>query len=170
MHLVCKVFRTPVAIAATLAGLVFLFQGCDYARMKDQESVRTYEAEMPPAPQGTIPVTGGIAVLRSEKPAGMRNPLPSTPATLERGRTAYGYFCIMCHGPNLDGKGTVGQSFAPLPTDLRSTYVRRQDDGNLFGKISLGYRRHPPLAHTASAEDRWAVITYIRSPAGVSKE
>jgi mono/diheme cytochrome c family protein len=169
MYLTGRVFLACVAIVAMLIALTYLFAGCDYARMKDQESVRTYEAEMPQAVEGTIPVTGGIEVLKSERLVKIRNPLLSTQETLERGRTAYGYFCIVCHGPNLDGNGTVGQSFAPLPTDLKSTYVREQNDGTLFYKISLGYRRHPPLAHTVFAEDRWSIITYIRSLANESK-
>ncbi len=143
--------------------LTHLFAGCDYARMKDQESVRTYESQMPEGVEGTIPVGGGIAVLKSEDPAKVRNPLPSTPEVIERGRTAYGYFCVMCHGPKLDGNGTVGQSFSPLPADLISPYVQQQNDGTLFYRISLGYKRHPPLASTVAVEDRWAVMAYIRS-------
>ena len=152
-----------LAIAGGLAAMGYLLTGCDYARMKDQESVRTYEAEMPGTVEGTIPIDGGIILLKSENPLKIQNPLSSTPETLERGRTAYGYFCIMCHGPKLDGNGTVGQSFAPLPTDLTSSYVRRQSDGALFYKISLGYRRHPPLANTVDGKDRWAILRYIRS-------
>jgi len=148
---------------AVLIALTCHIVGCDYARMKDQESVRTYESEMPETVEGTIPINGGIAVLKSEDPAKLRNPLLSTPEVMERGRTAYGYFCMMCHGPKLDGNGTVGQSFSPLPADLVSPYVQGQNDGALFYKISLGYKRHPPLAHTVSSEDRWAIIVYIRS-------
>jgi len=151
------------AAVTILIALAHLFAGCDYARMKDQESVRTYESQMPEGVEGTIPISGGIAVLKSEDPSKVRNPLPNTPEVIARGRTAYGYFCAMCHGPQLDGKGTVGQSFSPLPADLMSPYVQQQNDGMLFCKISLGYKRHPPLASTVAVKDRWAVIDYIRS-------
>jgi hypothetical protein len=60
----------------------------------------------------------------------------------------------------------VGQSFAPLPTDLADPRVQAQADGELFAKVSLGYRRHPPLADTVSEPDRWAVIAYVRSLVG----
>ncbi len=146
-------------------GLLFgiLFSGCDYARMKDQESVRTYEAQPPDMPKGTIPVKGGFTVLKASRPESLRNPLPSTREVLEKGRIGYGYFCIMCHGPNLDGNGTVGQSFSPLPTDLKSPYVEQQREGELFYKFSFGFKRQPPLADTVSEEDRWAIIRYVRS-------
>ncbi len=151
------------AAVMMLIALCHLFAGCDYARMKDQESIRTYESQMPEGVEGTIPTSGGIAALKSEDLSKIKNPLPSTPEVIERGRTAYGYFCVMCHGPKLDGNGTVGQSFSPLPADLISPYVQRQNDGALFYKISLGYKRHPPLASTVAVEDRWAVLGYIRS-------
>jgi hypothetical protein len=41
--------------------------------------------------------------------------------------------------------------------------VQGQKDGELFLKISLGYKRQPPLYATIAAEDRWAVITYLRA-------
>ena len=148
--------------------LLQILSGCDYARMKDQESIRTYEAEPPEMPEGTVPISGGQAVLKASKPENLRNPLSYTPEVLEKGKTAYGYFCIMCHGPKADGEGTVGQSFAPLPTDLRTPYVQEQSDGQLFYKISFGYKRHPPLAHTVSEEDRWAIMGYIRAIKGVN--
>jgi mono/diheme cytochrome c family protein len=152
--------------------LLSLFQtilGCDYARMKDQESVRTYEAEPPEMPEGIIPVKGGYEVLKAAEPGNLHNPLPSTQDVIEKGRTGYGYFCVMCHGPKADGNGTVGQSFAPLPTDLKSSYVQQQSDGVLFYRISMGYKRHPSLFDTISEDDRWAIITYIRSLAIPSK-
>ena len=146
-----------------LAWIPLVYVGCDYARMKDQESIRTYEAEPPEMPAGTIPISGGSEVLKNSKPEDLHNPLSGKQEVLERGRLAYGYFCIMCHGQNLDGNGTVGQSFAPLPTNLKIPYVRQQGDGRLFYKISYGYKRHPALASTVSEEDRWAILHYIRS-------
>ena len=161
--------RLKEIIAIVLISLSQTFLGCDYARMKDQESVRTYEAEPPEMPEGTIPTTGGYEVLKAAKPENLSNPLPSTQEVVEKGRTGYGYFCVMCHGPEADGNGTVGQSFAPLPTDLKSPYVQKERDGVLFYRMSMGYKRHPPLADTVAEEDRWAIITYIRSLARPSK-
>ncbi len=153
----------PLATVALLIALTHLFAGCDYARMKDQESVRTYEAAPPEMPAESIPVNGGIVQLKNQDPQKMKNSLPPTNEVITRGRLAYGYFCIMCHGQNLDGNGTVGQSFAPLATDLRGAYVQDQSDGLLFYKISLGYKRHPSLASTVSSEDRWAILRYLKS-------
>jgi mono/diheme cytochrome c family protein len=118
---------------------------------------------MPDMPQGTIPIKGGIELLQRFDAKTRKNPLLSNSESLEQGKEAYKYFCIQCHGPQADGKGTVGQSFAPLPSNLEGTLVQEQTDGELFVKISLGFRRHPPLADTVSEEDRWATIVFIRS-------
>ncbi len=159
-----KTLIPKIILVCCFIGLIpLLYLGCDYARMKDQESVRTYEKEMPTGVDGTVPVNGGIQILKASDPKRLQNPLPSSADVLNQGRTAYGYFCIMCHGAKLDGNGTVGQSFSPLPTNLRTSYVRGQSDGELFYKISLGYKRQPPLADTVSEEDRWAILRYIRS-------
>jgi mono/diheme cytochrome c family protein len=137
--------------------------GCDYARMRDQESVRTFKKEMPEMDQRTIPVQGGYQALKAADPKTLENPVAATGASIRRGVQAYTYFCIQCHGPNLDGHGTVGQSFAPLPTDLRSPQVRSQTDGELYAKIRLGFRRHPALYSTIGEHDAWAVVDYLKA-------
>jgi hypothetical protein len=140
-----------------------LLCGCDYARMSDQESLRPYEIAFPEMPAGSIPVNGGINILRETKPEDLHNPVPRTEASVNEGEIRYGYYCIMCHGAKADGNGTVGQSFSPLPANLAGSYVQQQKDGELFYKISLGYRRHPPLYYTVAETDRWLIINYIRS-------
>jgi mono/diheme cytochrome c family protein len=152
-----------VVCALFLFAMLNILAGCDYARMKDDESLRTYKTSMPEMPKESIPVTGGIEVLREADPKALKNPLPSDQQVIERGRIAYGYYCVHCHGPKADGFGTVGQSFAPLPTNLKDKSVQDQTDGEIFFKMSLGSKRQPPLAYTVSEKDRWAIIRFIRS-------
>lgn len=153
--------RRAALAAATL--LAASLGACDYARMTNDEALQTHEAAMPPMPTGVVPITGGIEALRRADPRGLKPPASATAAAVEQGRVAYGNFCVPCHGPRADGAGTVGQSFAPLPTDLASERVQAQTDGELFAKIGLGFRRHPPLADTVSESDRWAVVAYLRT-------
>jgi mono/diheme cytochrome c family protein len=151
--------RGAVACALLAWGL----WSCDYERMKEQESVNTYETRLPEMPAGAIPVEGGLQMVRAAAPETLRNPLPFDKATVSRGEAEYGHFCAMCHGARADGQGTVGQSFYPLPANLRSPEIQRQSDGQLFLVISFGGRRSPPLAHTIAESDRWAIIHYVRS-------
>ncbi len=137
--------------------------GCDYGRMKDDEALQTYERALPRMPEKTMPVSGGIEALRAAKPKDLHNPIPRTREVVDRGRERYGFYCAQCHGVRADGQGTVGQSFAPLPTNLKSMEVQNQSDGEIFTKVSLGYKRHPRLWDTVSEADRWAILWYIRS-------
>ena len=78
------------------------------------------------------------------------------------GKKEYAAFCSPCHGPNLDGLGTVGQSFFPLPTDLTGEKTAGLTDKELFAAISYGSKKTPALASSMSVESREAVIRYIR--------
>jgi len=146
--------------------IFFLFPllwACDYGKMKEDEAIHTYRAYMPEMPSKTIPTDGGIQILREADPDELINPIPFSEESVQRGKEAYGYYCIQCHGPIADGLGTVGQSFAPLPANLKDPNVQDQSDGSLFYRISLGFNRHPPLWYTVADNDRWAVVNYIRS-------
>jgi hypothetical protein len=72
------------------------------------------------------------------------------------------YYCIHCHGKH---HGTVGQSFAPKPRDLRSAKAQETAEGRLFHEISYGIPggRQPALATTMAVDERWQVIGYLKS-------
>jgi mono/diheme cytochrome c family protein len=156
----------PLIFILVAAAIWFMPLGCDYGRMYDQDSVKTYERKALPADGRTVPVTDGYQTLLAADPQGLKNPFGPTAENVAQGRLAYGYYCVQCHGPRLDGNGTVGQSFSPLPADLMSDAVLSQYDGALYEKIRTGFRRHPPLFATISPEDTWSVLVYLRSRRG----
>ena len=149
-------------------GLVLMLVGCDYARMNEDEAVEEYKMEKPIMPAQSVPVTGGVNAVKAADPDNLLNPTAMTAENISTGRQKYQYYCLVCHGVTGDGQGTVGQSFAPLPTNLASSRVRAESDGLLFARIRLGFRKHPPLAYTVAEEDTWLIINYLRSlaPAG----
>lgn len=148
-----------------LAPLVWLalLSGCNYARMTDDEARQTHEVSLPPLPAHTVPVHGGTERVRAADPKSLKRAPVVSPQLVAQGKAVYGQFCVHCHGPQADGNGTVGQSFSPLPADLAGPVVRAKDDGTLFSEVSLGFRRHPPLADTVSEGDRWAVVAWLRT-------
>jgi mono/diheme cytochrome c family protein len=153
-------------LSAGVMLLVFTLCSCDYGRMFDQDVIKTDGRKMPEMDARTVPVQDGFQALATADPRRLKNPLQYSKASLERGAQAYGYYCVHCHGPKADGNGTVGQSFAPLPTDLSSSSVQVQGDGDLYAKIRMGFKRHPRLFTTVSNKDAWAVVIYIRSLKG----
>ena len=142
--------------------IVAALTGCPYGRMYDQDSVKTYKEKMAAMDKRSVPVTDGYAALLHADPERLANPLTVSPGSLEQGRLAYNYFCVQCHGANLDGRGTVGQSFSPLPANLVSRATLSRSDGVLYARTRLGFNRHPALFTTIPEMDTWAVILYIR--------
>lgn len=137
-----------------------------FGRMWETPVVRPREAPMPAMEAGVVPFSGGEAVLRATSAEKLQPPFEkASEAILDSGRTQYDYYCVMCHGRNHDGMGTVGQSFTPLPADLRSPAVQAMPAGEMFRTISYGIPggRQPALHGTIAPADRWRIIAYVRS-------
>ena len=135
-----------------------------FGRMWETPSVRPHEEPILIMEKDLAPFKGGEAFFKTGNGEGLTSPLDAkAPETLARGRKAYTAYCVFCHGARHDGMGTVGQSFHPLPADLKSKKVLEKSDGALFYLISFGSERAPALATTAPVNDRWAIIHYLRS-------
>ncbi len=135
-------------------------------RMWETPGVKPHEDPIPVMDTRTIPVDGGETRYRLADPASPRAPFElSLPVAITAGGQEYKYYCIQCHGKHYDGMGTVGQSFSPLPGDLRGAKVQTMSAGLLFHEISYGIPggRQPALASTISVEERWRIIAFLKS-------
>jgi len=139
-----------------------------FGRMWQTPAVRPHEAPLLVMEPGVVPVHGGEALYRTADPASLFSPFKSwSPEIIEQGKALYSTYCQQCHGVNYDGQGTVGQSFAPLPTDLRIARVQSTPEGVMFKEISFGVdrpdARQPALATTIFPDDRWKIVHYVKS-------
>lgn len=135
-------------------------------RMWQTPAIKPHEKPIPVMASGSVPAGGGEVLYRAAKVEELTAPFALTePAVIEAGKTVYQYYCSHCHGKYFDGYGTVGQSFAPPPGDLRSAKVQAMPEGALFKEISFGIPggRQPALATTVAPDDRWRVIAYVKS-------
>ncbi len=135
-------------------------------RMWETPAIRPHEEPLPIMAAGIVPLNGGEAFARAVHDDQLTSPLKDGGTfDLKQARKAYTVYCSHCHGRNHDGLGTVGQSFQPLPGDLRSREVQSMSDGALYKEISFGKPggRQPPLATTISMTDRWQIIAYLKS-------
>lgn len=87
------------------------------------------------------------------------------PQMQKRGQERFNIYCAPCHDKSGQGKGTVTQvpnSFPPLPkfTDAR---LRQLPDGQVFATISNGRGNMPGYAAQIPAQDRWAIVAYVRA-------
>lgn len=133
-------------------------------RMEDTPVVRPHEEPLLKMDRNVVGFRQSERLIKenlSESlPGGAIKP---TEEILEKGKEDYTAFCSHCHGRYLDGQGTVGQSFQPLPTNLTGKKAVDLTDRELFAVISYGGKKSPALASSMSVESRRAVIAYLRA-------
>lgn len=162
----CLALIVCVAGLAAYGAVTLYDESMQVGRMWETPAIKPHEAPIPVTAAITVPFDGSEALLRAADPDSMQAPFPLDDArTVALGEKGYRFYCIQCHGRYHDGNGTVGQSFAPLPGDLRSARVQSLAPGRLFHEISYGIPggRQPALASTVAVAERWQIIGYIQS-------
>jgi mono/diheme cytochrome c family protein len=100
------------------------------------------------------------------------NPLGNSKEVLLQGEKYFGIYCSVCHGMNGGGNGLVNRRAQKIlsptwipPSSLHqeSLYSDQYPDGKLFSTISNGIRKMPGYAAQIKAEDRWAIVAYVRA-------
>jgi mono/diheme cytochrome c family protein len=135
-------------------------------RMFETPGVFPHEQKLLVMESGVVPFGGGEAEYRNANARNLISPFKKDdPEVVASGKSLYFTYCAQCHGKYHDGNGTVGQSFNPLPTDLKSDKVQSMPQGALFKRISYGVPngRQPALATTIEIMDRWRIIAYVKS-------
>ena len=155
-----------IIILAAYQALMFYDNNFRYGRMRETPGVKPHEAPLLVLEPGIVPIHGGDAGYRLTPAADLASPLNmQAAATVARGKDLYRLYCAQCHGINYDGNGTVGQSFQPLPANLRSPDIQSKTEGALFKSISFGIPggRQPALDTTIPPDDRWHIIAFVKS-------
>ena len=84
-----------------------------------------------------------------------------TPSTAKQGEDIFTKNCMSCHGN--PGKGNSLKSLNPMPPDLAGASTQKLTDGELFYIITTGRQIMPSFANVFSEDERWKIISYIRS-------
>lgn len=98
------------------------------------------------------------------------NPLAGNPSVLADAKTLYVANCGPCHGEKGRGDGPAAQGLNPKPADHTSVAVQNESDGALFWKLSEGRAPMPGYKKIFSDQQRWELITFIRTLAKVKKK
>jgi cytochrome c553 len=94
-----------------------------------------------------------------------RNPLGHGPDVAVQGETAFGAYCVVCHG--LDGQNTgvpfAAQMSPPVPS-LASKQVQEYSDGQLKWIIENGVSPSgmPASRGILSDEEMWSIVVFLR--------
>ncbi len=160
------ILLVTVVLTAVYTVLTLYDENLQVGRMWETPAVRPYEKPMLIMEKSVIPVHGGEAIFKNVNGEDLISPFENNdPQVIESGKFLYFTYCAQCHGRNHNGKGTVGQSFHPLPGDLQSVRVQSMPQGILFKEISYGIPngRQPALATTIAMNDRWRIVAHIKS-------
>lgn len=149
----------PALLVAGLFGYV-LYQG---PRMTVQHHVRDFQMIMPAGVPGTATVVPPVRLPSEREAAGVGNPLRNDAEGLRRGKVYYSYYCAFCHGDSGAGDGPVGQSYSPVPADLRSGKVAAYNDGALLRSMLTGIGHEPVLEQVIAPQHRWYLVLFVRS-------
>jgi mono/diheme cytochrome c family protein len=89
-------------------------------------------------------------------------PLPLTRALLERGRQRFEITCSPCHGSQADGNGITRKFGMNIVANLHDKRIVEMADGEMFDTVTYGKGLMGGYSGEMVAEDRWAVIAYLR--------
>ena len=105
------------------------------------------------------------------------SPTGFSAASIAHGQALFMQNCVSCHGPGGEGNGPAAAGLHIKPSDLTQPHVFDHTDGEMFWWLTHGIDdpegglAMPGFANALSAEDRWALIDYVRAHnAGVAMQ
>lgn len=90
-------------------------------------------------------------------------PLEVTHDLMRMGGEKYDIFCLVCHGKNGDGNGITKQYGMVATPSYHDDRLRSMPEGQLFDVIQNGKGLMGSYGAQLNAEERWAVIAYVRA-------
>ena len=120
--------------------------------------------------QANAPLTGdemqAIAILGPVPEAfpEMKNPMGEDSESASRGEKLYIQNCAKCHGQSGNGYGPVSHGFTTWPRQLWAwNNAGSETDGYLFWFITNGRSDMPPWGIVLSENERWDLVSYIKT-------
>jgi mono/diheme cytochrome c family protein len=159
------VFVLVLLLLGGVAGVLGLNIGYRwFHNMTESPRIMPFERafSMPP---GSVPRGGELRLPKEEREVAAlrRNPIPATPASVQKGGELFVIYCTPCHGPQGKGNGPVSTKFVP-PADLTNADLQKgRTDGYWQSYMSVGGAVMPSYGEALSAEERWHVVNFLRT-------
>jgi mono/diheme cytochrome c family protein len=90
-------------------------------------------------------------------------PFPVTEAVMDRGQERFDIYCSECHGRLGDGNGMIPSRGYRRPPSFHTLTLRTAKTGHFFDVMTNGFGAMPPYRTMIPAQDRWAIVAYIRA-------
>ncbi len=89
-----------------------------------------------------------------------------SPELLAQGKKLFDQNCVTCHGPKGDGKGQLGASLKPAPSDFTRPFNQwafgKGDLKKVFDVITMGIPNSSMVKWDHLPEqERWALVYYV---------
>jgi mono/diheme cytochrome c family protein len=97
--------------------------------------------------------------------AKVKNPVASTPESIEAGKATYRRYCASCHGINATG-GSGSDIGAPPPDLTDAEWAHGSSDGEIFYVIKNGVPPDlmmEPWGDRIKDPDIWNVVNFVKS-------
>jgi mono/diheme cytochrome c family protein len=92
------------------------------------------------------------------------NPLRIDAHLLARGHERFDIYCAPCHGKLGDGNGITKKiGDMPAVANLHDKRIVEMDDGETFNTITFGKNTMGAYGPIVPAQDRWAIVAYLRA-------
>jgi mono/diheme cytochrome c family protein len=82
---------------------------------------------------------------------------------MARGQERYDIYCSPCHDRTGGGDGMIVRRGYRRPPPLYADRLRLAPVGHFFDVMTTGFGAMPDYAAQIRAEDRWAIVAYIRA-------
>jgi mono/diheme cytochrome c family protein len=90
-------------------------------------------------------------------------PMRVDAAVMARGQQRFNIYCSPCHGRTGQGDGMIVRRGYRRPPSMHQDRLRNAPVGHFFDVMTNGFGAMPDYASQIKAEDRWAIIAYIRA-------
>ena len=169
--------RRNLLVLAITVFATGLLVGCEvgsypldiFPEMHYQQSYRTQEPPMVPTPQGSVPVTGKEIPPNLGQALATENPFADDTQAVAAGERLFYVNCSACHGPAGDGVSPVALKYADAGVRAPPSLVAADGaavgstDGFIYGIITNGLGNMPGLWKILTPDERWAIVTYLRT-------
>lgn len=148
--------RSNRARAALLAGMAWILLGLPGCSddMVEQPSFQPQEAPRLHSPEGSIPRKSRSVLL---------SPPPQTLDRVARGAALFDINCAHCHGKVGLGDGPVAPHLVLPPFNLRAAQTQQRSAEEIYEIVTDGRIVMPAFTGVLSAEERWAVVYFVKS-------
>jgi len=90
-------------------------------------------------------------------------PFAVTREVMARGQQRYNIYCTPCHGPLGEGDGMIVRRGLKPPPSFHIERLQQSPAGHFFDVMTNGLGAMQDYSVQINAEDRWAIVAYVRA-------